>query len=102
MKVCGPPGTVSETLAAAAVAKAEDTPGTTSQSMPSASSRAACSRTAPKSAGSPVCTRAARPPESAQSRSRVWVSGSDSGAESTSGTPGRALASTSGGTSDPA
>ena len=47
IKVCGPPGTVKETLAAAAAANALETPGTTSQAMPSVSSRAACSRTAP-------------------------------------------------------
>lgn len=49
-------GTAAVMPPAAAAAQAAVTPGITRQGIPSASSRAACSRSAPYSEGSPVCT----------------------------------------------
>lgn len=57
MTVCDTSGRVNSFFTAAAEAQNEETPGTTSYGIPSASSLLICSFMAPYIDGSPVCTR---------------------------------------------
>jgi hypothetical protein len=80
-------GTVKDTPALAAAAKAAVTPGMMLQLTPSRSRRAVCSRTEPNRDGSPVCTRATSPPARAVSSIRAWVSSRLMPAESATTAP---------------
>ncbi len=99
--VCDSSGKVSSLPSAAAAAVKEETPGTISYSIPSASKRRICSATEPKIDGSPVCTRATSSPASRAARQISTISSRVMPLESSTREPGRARATTWLGTSEP-